>query len=66
MLKWAAIFAVLALVTALLGFGGLASGLAGIAKLLYFGFEVSIVSLRIAGVGTGRRLAGSDTDRVLP
>ncbi len=36
MFKWALIFAVIALVAALLGFGGIAGASAGIAKLLFF------------------------------
>ena len=36
MLKWALIFAVIALVLGLLGFGGAASVFAGIAKILFF------------------------------
>jgi uncharacterized membrane protein YtjA (UPF0391 family) len=38
MLKWALIFAVLAIVAAVFGFGGLATGFAGIAKILFFVF----------------------------
>ncbi|WEK45763.1 MAG: DUF1328 domain-containing protein [Candidatus Andeanibacterium colombiense] len=36
MFKWALIFAVVAVVAALLGFGGIAGASAGIAKLLFF------------------------------
>lgn len=36
MFKWALIFAVIAVVAALLGFGGIAGASAGIAKLLFF------------------------------
>lgn len=36
MLRWALLFAVVALVLGLLGFGGVASGFAGLAKLLFF------------------------------
>ena len=36
MFKWALIFAVIAIVAALLGFGGIAGASAGIAKLLFF------------------------------
>jgi uncharacterized membrane protein YtjA (UPF0391 family) len=34
--KWALIFAVIAVIAALLGFGGIAGASAGIAKLLFF------------------------------
>ena len=36
MFKWALIFAVIALVAAVLGFGGIAGASAGIAKILFF------------------------------
>jgi uncharacterized membrane protein YtjA (UPF0391 family) len=38
MLYWAAVFFVIAIAAALLGFGGLAAGAAGIAKILFFVF----------------------------
>jgi uncharacterized membrane protein YtjA (UPF0391 family) len=38
MLYWAAVFFIIALVAAALGFGGLAAGAAGIAKILFFVF----------------------------
>jgi uncharacterized membrane protein YtjA (UPF0391 family) len=40
MLYWAAVFFVIALVAAVLGFGGVASGAAGVAKILFFVFLV--------------------------
>lgn len=40
MLRWALIFFVLALVAALVGFGGIAAGAAGIAKILFIGFLI--------------------------
>jgi len=40
MLYWAAVFFVIALVSAVLGFGGIAAGAAGIAKILFFVFLV--------------------------
>jgi uncharacterized membrane protein YtjA (UPF0391 family) len=40
MLYWTAVFFVIALVAAVLGFGGVASGAAGIAKILFFVFLV--------------------------
>lgn len=36
MLKWALIFFVISLVAALFGFGGIASGAAAIAKILFY------------------------------
>jgi uncharacterized membrane protein YtjA (UPF0391 family) len=44
LLKWVLVFFVLAIVAAVLGFGGIAAGAAGIAKILFFGFLI------IAGV----------------
>jgi uncharacterized membrane protein YtjA (UPF0391 family) len=43
MLSWALTFFVLALIAAVLGFGGLAAGMAGIAKVLFFIFLVIFV-----------------------
>lgn len=40
MLYWAAVFFVIALGAAVLGFGGLAAGAAGIAKIFFFVFLV--------------------------
>jgi uncharacterized membrane protein YtjA (UPF0391 family) len=40
MLYWAAVFFVIALVGAVLGFSGIAAGAAGIAKILFFVFLV--------------------------
>lgn len=40
MLRWTAGFFVLAIVAAAFGFGGIASGAAGIAKILFFVFLV--------------------------
>lgn len=38
MLHYAIVFFVIALIAALFGFGGIAAGAAGIAKILFFGF----------------------------
>lgn len=43
MLKWTLAFVVLALVAAVLGFGGIASGFANIAQILFFVFLALIV-----------------------
>lgn len=40
MLYWAAVFFVIALIGAVLGFSGIAAGAAGIAKILFFVFLV--------------------------
>lgn len=49
MLKWALIFLVLALIAAVFGFGGIASGAATIAQILFFAFVVLLVLTLIAG-----------------
>lgn len=46
MLYWAAVFFVIALIAAVFGFGGIAAGAVGIAKVLFFVFLVlAVVSL---------------------
>jgi uncharacterized membrane protein YtjA (UPF0391 family) len=50
MLKWAAIFFVIAIVAAVLGFGGIAAGAAEIAKILFFVFLVIFLVALILGV----------------
>ncbi len=54
MLSWALTFLVLALIAAVLGFGGLASGMAGIAKILFFVFLVVFVISLIGHTMRGR------------
>ena len=52
MLQYAAVFFVIALIAALFGFGGIAAGAAGIAKLLFGLFLVLfIVALLLAIAG---------------
>ena len=53
MLTWAVIFLIISLVAAVFGFGGVAIGAAGIAKLLFFLFLIAFVVSLIIGV-TGR------------
>jgi uncharacterized membrane protein YtjA (UPF0391 family) len=50
MLRYAAIFFVIALIAALFGFGGIAVGAAEIAKILFFVFVVLFVVSLIAGL----------------
>jgi len=46
MLRWAAIFFVIAIVAAVFGFGGISDSASGIAKVLFFAFLVlAVVSL---------------------
>jgi uncharacterized membrane protein YtjA (UPF0391 family) len=49
MLRWTIIFLVVAIIAAILGFGGVAAGAASIAKILFFIFLVAFVISLIAG-----------------
>jgi uncharacterized membrane protein YtjA (UPF0391 family) len=53
MLRWAILFAILALVAGVLGFGGLAGDFASIAKILLFVFLVLFVVSLVLGRGRG-------------
>ncbi len=50
LLKWAFVFLAISLVAALFGFGGVASGAAGIAKVLFFIFLAVCLVLFALGV----------------
>jgi uncharacterized membrane protein YtjA (UPF0391 family) len=54
MLYWAAMFFVIALVAALLGFFGVATAAAGIAKILFYIFLVIFLVTLIMGLGRRR------------
>jgi uncharacterized membrane protein YtjA (UPF0391 family) len=57
MLYWALVFFVVALVAALLGFGGIAIAAAGIAKLLFYIFLVIFLVTLVMGLSQrGRSL----------
>jgi uncharacterized membrane protein YtjA (UPF0391 family) len=56
LLKWAAILAVLAIVAAIFGFGGIAEGLADIALILFYIFLAAVVVLVIAGLATWKKI----------
>jgi uncharacterized membrane protein YtjA (UPF0391 family) len=58
MLKWALIFAVVALIAGGLGFGGIAGAAAGVAKILFFLFAVGFLIFLALGVMAGRKIAG--------
>ncbi len=51
MLYWSLVFFVVALIAAVLGFGGLAAGMATIAKILFFLFLVMFVISLLVGLG---------------
>lgn len=50
MLRWAVTFFVIALVAAVLGFGGIAAGATEIAKVLFFVFLIIFVVTLILGL----------------
>ncbi len=54
MLYYAAVFFVIALVAALFGFGGIAAGAVGIAKILFFIFIILAVVSFLFGSMKGR------------
>jgi uncharacterized membrane protein YtjA (UPF0391 family) len=56
MLRWAMIFLVLALVAGLLGFGGIASASAGIAKTLFVLFLIVFGVMLVLGLVAGKKL----------
>jgi uncharacterized membrane protein YtjA (UPF0391 family) len=56
MLKWAALFLVIALGAALFGFTGIASAAAGIAKFLFFLFLVICLIFFIIGISIGKKV----------
>lgn len=56
MLYWSAVFFVIALIAAALGFGGLAHGAADIGKVLFFLFIILfVVSVLVGLFSRGRR-----------
>ena len=57
MLRWAVIFFVVAIVAALFGFGGIASGAAGIAVTLFYVFLAVTVILFLLGLFGARPVA---------
>jgi uncharacterized membrane protein YtjA (UPF0391 family) len=55
MLYWAVVFLVISLISALFGFGGIASTAAGISQILFYVFIVLfVVSLLFGVAGRGR------------
>ena len=55
MLRWAAIFFIIAIVAAIFGFGGIAAGAADIAKALFFIFVVLFVLALVFGATIFKR-----------
>jgi uncharacterized membrane protein YtjA (UPF0391 family) len=56
MLRWSALFLVIAIIAAVFGFGGIALAAAGIAKILFFVFLVLFLISLISGVAFRRRV----------
>ena len=56
MLRWAAIFFVISIIAALLGFGGIAEGAADIAKVLFYIFLVVFVALLVLGLVAAKKI----------
>jgi uncharacterized membrane protein YtjA (UPF0391 family) len=56
MLRWAVVFFVISLVAGVLGFGGVASGAATVAKILFFLALAVFVVLLIAGIAAGKAI----------
>jgi uncharacterized membrane protein YtjA (UPF0391 family) len=54
MLRWALIFLIVALIAAMLGFGGIAGTAAEIARVLFFVFPVLLVISLLSGAFRGR------------
>ena len=55
MLSWSLVFFVVAIIAAVFGFGGIASGAADIARICFFFFIVAFVASLIWSLVTGRR-----------
>jgi uncharacterized membrane protein YtjA (UPF0391 family) len=56
MLRWSLGFLIVAIIAAMLGFGGIAQASAGIAKVLFFIFLVGFVITLVIGLAAARRL----------
>jgi uncharacterized membrane protein YtjA (UPF0391 family) len=56
MLRWAAGFFIIAIIAAIFGFGGIATGAADIARVLFFVFLVVFFISLVMGLVTGRRV----------
>ena len=57
LLKWAGIMLVLAVIAAILGYGGMAEGFADIAKVLFFIFLAGVAILVAAGAFAYNKMA---------
>ena len=57
MFKWALIFAVIALLAAVLGFSGVAGAVAGIAKILFFVGLALVVLFLVLGSAAAKKIS---------
>lgn len=57
MFKWALIFAVIALLAAVLGFSGMAGAAAGIAKILFFVGLALVVLFLVLGSAAAKKIS---------
>ena len=57
MLRWSLGFFIVAIIAAVFGFGGIASGASELARLCFFFFVVIFVVSLVWGLATGRRSA---------
>jgi uncharacterized membrane protein YtjA (UPF0391 family) len=55
-LKWAAIFFVIALIAGGLGFSGIAEGAAGIAKVLFYIFLAICIIMLLIGIFVAKKI----------
>jgi uncharacterized membrane protein YtjA (UPF0391 family) len=58
MLRWSAVFLVIAIIAAALGYGGIAADAAEIAKVLFYIFLGIFVVTLILGLAAGHKLFG--------
>ena len=59
MLRWSLIFFVISLIAAVLGYGGIASEAAEVAKVLFYIFLAIFAGTLILGLVAGQKLFGS-------
>jgi uncharacterized membrane protein YtjA (UPF0391 family) len=55
LLRWAVVFFIVAIIAAIFGFGGIASGATDIARILFFIFLVVFLVSLVMGLVSGRR-----------
>ena len=56
MLYWAFVFLVISIIAAIFGFGRIAAGAGGIAKILFGLFLIGFIVLLIVGLAAGRAM----------